>query len=281
MSNSARKTPRTQPAKPTEGIRIRQTASNTVPKQNVVDLRSVVARRELVAARQDRLKKQQALRQALSDKPAEAHPKPASGKLFALAKPKRSHWFGNRGESPLEAQVKQEQSVRRSRPAANDGLPPLPVISSTVASEPAVTQPKRQAKPPTARRVRQPKGVSATAVRVKAVPGKAAPAGLFANLLRPVGAFAVVALILILPASVSATLNKTGGLEESVTVSAEQAFQHLQEAGTRLQGFQFAEAGDEFRAASDAFADANAEIASTVSPSIFLGKARPSLPART
>lgn len=77
---------------------------------------------------------------------------------------------------------------------------------------------------------------------------------------KPLIGFALLALVFVIPASVSAVLNKGGGLENVVVQGAEEAFGHLQQAGDDLQGLQFGEAQQQFASAGLAFEQANAEI---------------------
>lgn len=82
----------------------------------------------------------------------------------------------------------------------------------------------------------------------------------FAAIGKPLIGFALVSLVFVLPASVSAVLNRGGGLESAVVQSTEEAFSHLQQAGADLQGLNFAGAEEQFESAGFAFDKANEEI---------------------
>lgn len=80
------------------------------------------------------------------------------------------------------------------------------------------------------------------------------------SVLKPAAGFALFAMVLVLPASVSAMLSRTQSLETIVVQSSEDAFLHLQAAGEQLQGFNFTSAEQEFTNALKDFTVAEQEV---------------------
>ncbi len=79
---------------------------------------------------------------------------------------------------------------------------------------------------------------------------------------RPLIGFIVIALVVVIPISVSATLSGAQSLEATVTENAETAFGHIQSAGASLQSFDFGSAERAFTDAQAAFQVAQQEIGS-------------------
>ncbi len=82
----------------------------------------------------------------------------------------------------------------------------------------------------------------------------------FTRVGKPLIGFALLALIFVLPASVSAMLNGSSNLESVVTQTAEDAFNHLQQGGEHIQAMDFEAAESEFMTAVDVFGQAQDEI---------------------
>ncbi len=82
----------------------------------------------------------------------------------------------------------------------------------------------------------------------------------FSTVIKPAIAFALLAVVFIIPASVSAMLHQSSDLEALVTQSAEIAFEHLMNGGEDIQGLDFSSAESEFTQALESFTAANNEI---------------------
>ncbi|PIW37229.1 MAG: hypothetical protein COW24_01310 [Candidatus Kerfeldbacteria bacterium CG15_BIG_FIL_POST_REV_8_21_14_020_45_12] len=98
------------------------------------------------------------------------------------------------------------------------------------------------------------------------------------GVLKPLSAFAIVSLLVVVPATVQATRQPSVPLEDRVAQAAEQAFLHLQKAGDDMKALDFAGAEAEFGLANDSFAEAQQQVGTIHDSIIEVAKYIPGKP---
>ncbi|MFH1426809.1 MAG: DUF4012 domain-containing protein [Candidatus Kerfeldbacteria bacterium] len=219
----------------------------TIPHLNVLDLRSIVAKQEAVSGKKERREKQ----------------------------------------AVLKTQRKKIKKAKRGKSAPEDDLSvPFSIAKTTGKNKKAglfsrveaPKKPKSAVKPVRQKKQKKPRESYwnrpiTNAQMSEAKKDKLPIFGLsFTTVGKPLGAFVLLALVFVLPASVSAMLNTSSDLERVVVKSSEEAFEHLQLAGDSLMGFDFTEAETEFGLASDRFESVQAELASLNSVIVSVAK---------
>lgn len=257
-------------------------SADAVPHQNVLDLRSIVAKRELEHARAKRLKAQVQLQNIRHEEivQKQSHTQIRGGVfarvsgLFART-PKTStpsHAVSYPDMSVQSAHTQQKTQPLQKRTthhttSSTSHLPPVTLDSSllTIAKEEFAADVDEEVIIPPPKPPKAPKKSHHLMRAKKRAAGEPRTRRVRFPSLKPTLAFAVLSLLFVLPASVSATLGQANTVKNSVTQSANEAFAHLYQAGLYFQNLQFADAKIECDNALEEFSKGKKEV-STINP---------------
>lgn len=246
-------------------------SADSVPHQNVLDLRSLVAKKELEHARNTRTLSAAKLAKLEGRSSHSTHP------THDTSIAKRDGFFSRfRSHTPKQSEPAHAVSYHKPQhtPAPSHRLPPMHIedidlltneeLADAIDQEiivpkpPVVPQPSRSHARHIARQER--KEQARAAAEAKRAARQDRSHFRFPSL-KPTIAFAVLSILFVLPASVSATLGQALSVKNAVTDSANTAFLHLYAAGQEFQNLNFAQAKIECDAALEGFTKSKESVA--------------------